>query len=352
MPYSSLSKEAFWKNCRDTESFASDLIYHPKFQFTPDTAIATAGSCFAQNIGRYLRRSSATFLDAEPAPHGLSKTNAARFGYGLYSGRYGNIYTAKQLMQLTEEVLQQETRTDIVWTKEDRFYDALRPNIEPKGLGAPEEVLGQRADHIRRLYRLFKKTDIFIFTLGLTECWQSSETGLVYPSCPGVIAGQYDQKQYQFHNARYTEIYDDLMNAFAHLKLLNPDMKFLLTVSPVPLTASASGEHVLSATTYSKSVLRAVAGDLANDETDVDYFPSYELITGAPFSGQFFEDNLRQVTDAGVDFAMSVFFGAHPSLECQTGTEKPTQPQSHPQGNEELEDRDVCEEVLLDSFRE
>lgn len=349
MPYRSLPGQSFWKFCRNSQNFAADLIYTPKFQITPDLGITTAGSCFAQNIGRYLRASEADLLDAEPAPEGLSEKSQHRFGYGLYSGRYSNIYSAKQLLQLVEEVASKQARTDIVWEKDGCYYDALRPTIEPTGLAGADQVLAQRQDHITRLHQLFTLTDVFIFTLGLTECWVEKTSGLALPTCPGVVAGTYDPDKYEFHNARYLEIHADLQAAFTCLKDLNPDLKLLLTVSPVPLTATASSDHVLSATTYSKSTLRAVAGDLAADDAAIDYFPSYELITGAPFQGRFFKSNLRQVTQSGIDLVMAVFFGAHATLQksppFKTGAKKPgkNQPADTAEG-------DICEDLLLEAF--
>jgi hypothetical protein len=88
---------------------------------------------------------------------------------------------------------------------------------------------------------------------------------------------------------------------------VNPRMRFLLTVSPVPLTATAEKQHILAATTYSKSVLRAAAGFLAQTRQDVDYFPSYELIAQFPTHGKFYESNLRSVKKEGVDFVMAHF---------------------------------------------
>jgi hypothetical protein len=79
-------------------------------------------------------------------------------------------------------------------------------------------------------------------------------------------------------------------------------------VSPVPLTATASGDHVLVATTQSKATLRAIAGDLASWEKVITYFPSYELIASHPMRGTFFNPDMRTVSDAGVDFVMSHFF--------------------------------------------
>ena len=76
----------------------------------------------------------------------------------------------------------------------------------------------------------------------------------------------------------------------------------------MPLTATASGRHVLTATTYSKSVLRAVAGEAADRHEFVDYFPSFEIITSPVFGGAFFEANRRTVAPAGVEFVMSTFF--------------------------------------------
>ena len=37
---------------------------------------------------------------SQPPPALLPTDLHSRFGYGIYSGRYGNIYTARQLLQL------------------------------------------------------------------------------------------------------------------------------------------------------------------------------------------------------------------------------------------------------------
>jgi hypothetical protein len=52
----------------------------------------------------------------------------------------------------------------------------------------------------------------------------------------------------------------------------------LVTVSPVPFSDTFSGQGVVIANTYSKSVLRAVAQDWARSSERVDYFPSYEMV--------------------------------------------------------------------------
>jgi hypothetical protein len=81
----------------------------------------------------------------------------------------------------------------------------------------------------------------------------------------------------------------------------------LLTVSPVPLTATATDQHVLLASTYSKAVLRSVAGDFSTQNALVEYFPSFEIINNPAARGIFFEDNLRSVKKSAVENVMTVF---------------------------------------------
>jgi len=61
------------------------------------------------------------------------------------------------------------------------------------------------------------------------------------------------------------------------------------------------------ASQYSKSTLRSVAGFLAENSPDFEYFPSYEIIT-SPLKGDFrFDDNLRTVTPKAVGYVMEHF---------------------------------------------
>jgi hypothetical protein len=72
----------------------------------------------------------------------------------------------------------------------------------------------------------------------------------------------------------------------------------------VPLVATATPDHVVSASTYSKSVLRAAAGEVLALREQVTYFPSYEIITGSQAPADFFEPDRRNVSEAGVRAVM------------------------------------------------
>jgi hypothetical protein len=153
--------------------------------------------------------------------------------------------------------------------------------------------------------------------------------------CPGTVRGRFDADLHRFVNHGTSDVVSRLEATMNRLREVRPGMRFLLTVSPVPLTATASGGHVLSATMHSKSVLRAAAGELVARRDDVDYFPSYELIAGFQSQGRYYEPNLRSVRLDGVDFVMRHFAAGLGVAPAATDND-----------DGEL----ACEEALLESF--
>lgn len=355
-PYSDLPAASYWKSAVGERHFTDlEALYTPKFLIGRGDRIAVAGSCFAQHVGRNLKAQGFNVLDKEPAPEPLSTDVARNYGYGIYSARYGNIYTARQLLQLLRDSAEGATRDEDFWRRGGRVFDALRPNVEPAGFDSHEEAVLHRRAHLGNVGRLLAETDVFIFTLGLTETWENTETGVVYPTCPGVMAGEFDAAKYRFVNYGFPEILADMVALRDLLKAINPALKMLLTVSPVPLTATASGDHVLVATTYSKSVLRAVCGTITAMFEDVDYFPSYELIASPAARGFFYEPNLRSINRNGVAMVMSQFLGAHvpKGEEARPAADRRERAADRtPRGKAKRERRKdvVCEEELLEAF--
>ncbi|WP_287886039.1 GSCFA domain-containing protein [Paracoccus sp. (in: a-proteobacteria)] len=346
-PYSDLPANAFWRcGVAEADPAAPAGIFAPKFGLGRDAAIATAGSCFAQHVGRALREAGMNVLDAEPPGRGWPPALVRAYNYRVYSARYGNIYTSRQLVQLLEDALEGRVEPAAVWQRDGRFYDALRPTVEPRGFASAEEALALRYAHLAAVRGLFARSSHFIFTLGLTECWADRASGRVWPTCPGVVAGSFDPQRHGFLNLRFGEVLEDLGRARGLLQGLNPGMRMILTVSPVPLTATASGGHVLAATARSKAVLRAAADEFAAAHADVDYFPAYEIVTNPAARGRFFHPDLREVTAEGVAAVMGAFLGAH-GLAAETGPSSTETPEPGTDAAEGV----VCEEILLEAFR-
>ncbi len=360
-PYKKRPEYTFWSSgVAHSSSPVPDELYIKKWPIDKQMAIATAGSCFAQHIGRNLKAAGVNVLDLEPPPKSLSASAQAEFGFSLYSARFGNIYTARQLLQLAKEAFGQFSPADIVWMNEEgKYFDALRPGVEPYGLDSPYEVSRHREYHLKKVRKLFMEMDLFVFTLGLTEAWEHIESGTVYPTAPGTIAGNYDPSVYRFVNYSFQEIYDDIRSFINLIFRARPDNqpKFLLTVSPVPLTATATNNHVMLATTYSKSILRAVAGQLSIDYENIDYFPSYEIIVNPWIFDCHYEKNLRSVKKSSVEIVMKTFLSSHFTEESSLGLscKEDNCPDKNPVEPlcceaDSCNDDVICEDAMLEAF--
>jgi len=353
-PYTNLPDSAFWKTAvASHESMDIDLSWKPAFPVTRQSKILTVGSCFAQHISTSLKKNGFNWLDSEPAPKDLPVNEHAVNHYGVFSFRTGNIYTAALLRQWVSWACGADQNSDYV-EENQRFFDPFRPSLNEHGFATAQAMLAARQQTCDSIFKSIKQADIFIFTLGLTEAWLN-KNGLVYPMCPGTLRGTFSQADHFFHNYDHSEIVQDLNYVFDELRKINPELKFLLTVSPVPLTATAAGEHVLTATTYSKSVLRSAAGWLSKNRPDTDYFPSYEIISAPVFKGQFFERNQRSVTEQGVAFVMHQFLkgigieAALPEFALAAASDLAQLSSSTTSGSARAEN-EMCDEIILESW--
>ena len=297
-PYRGLSDKSFWKKAvveKNPESL--DNIYKKKFSISHSDHIATAGSCFAQHVSRSLKSNGFKVLDKESSD---------------YSANYGNIYTVAQLLQLTKESIGGVPIEDIAWEKDCNFVDALRPGAISSLIKSRDEVIEERIQHLQAVRSVLKELDVFIFTLGLTEAWIRRKDKIVFPTAPGVIAGEFNDEKYKFKNYSFDSIVSDFKEFVRIVKAFRggKGFKIILTVSPVPLTATASKQHILVANTYSKATLRAVAAKLS-ERSSIDYFPSYEIVTNPRYYQGSYDSNLRTVKKSTVDNVMNYFFSEH-----------------------------------------
>lgn len=339
-PYQALPVRAFWRPAV-AEPAIEEIrdLWTPKFPIGQDDPILTVGSCFAARIGHALIDLGMNFLDAEPAPPGLTREQRQARHYGEFSFRVGNIYTAAMLRQWLSWAFGPAAPPDTVWAENGRFFDPYRPSVDPDGYASAENVLAAREVTLDAIRRGVAKAKCLVFTLGLTETWTDLADDTVYPACPGTVRGTFDERRHAFRNSTFAEVYHHLGEVLELARAANPDLRFVLTVSPVPLTATVSGQHVLVASTYSKSVLRAVAGQLAQENDHVDYFPAYELITGQPTRSRFYAENLRSVTPEGVSFVLRHFMAGLRPVASTPETVRRL-----------VEGGDACDDALLDYY--
>lgn len=300
-PYREQPDQAFWSRAVSSNFDVRELVQVHEPLLRSGEKFASAGSCFAANVIGPLENAGFEYVRTEELPGPLSSL-PENLGYAKFSARYGNIYTARQFRQLLERAAGQFEPRELYWEEPGRVIDPFRP-----GLRYPAKTLAEfrelQESHLLAVRRAFSEADVTIFTLGLTECWESTLDGAVFPTCPGTIGGEFDPSRHRFRNLSVNEVVSDMERALGIIRTWKSSARFILTVSPVPLVATATKEHVLTSTVLSKSILRAAAGILAESEA-VTYFPAYEIVTGPQAPTDFFEDDRREVSAKAISAVM------------------------------------------------
>jgi hypothetical protein len=350
-PYLAIPHEARWRDVMaDRTPQEIDPHLDTRLRISPSDRIASAGSCFAQRIVESLRSTGYNYLVTEEGSPFLSAEDKKTLGYGLYSARYGNVYSALQLLQLFRRAFGSYEPAEPLWRlAKGGYVDPFRPSVQPDGFKTEEECLGDREAHLAAVRRMFREVDIFAFTLGLTETWCSKIDGAAFPSCPGSsLGGTYDPSRHLFHNFSVSEVTDHLNAFVAELQAVNPKAQIILTISPVPLLATFEPRHVLQATVYSKSVLRVASEEILRRHPHVHYFASYEIVLASGDSKNYFLDDHRTVSDAAVAHVMECFHRQYTGVQAAASTEKVKQNDAAPADNKPMCDEDLVMAALAD----
>lgn len=155
----------------------------------------------------------------------------------------------------------------------------LDPNLSFGAMLRPkDEVLALRR-RVTDAVAQVRRCRLVILTLGLVEAWYDTLAGIYLTEAPSYRACRRSLERYELHVLSHGENMEALEEIYSLLvQHGHPDMRLVLTVSPVPFQATFGQEDVVIANTYSKSTLRAVAGDFAHRHPCVDYIPTFESV--------------------------------------------------------------------------
>ena len=274
----------------------------PKFKFARDDKIYAIGSCFARGIEHALTARGVTVESMAREFATFQPVNKEVTGLG-FTNKYNTFSILNELSWALDPEAAFPVDSIFQVTESAWFDPHCTPTLELAGFSetlnrrALMQTVAKRVAHCRGL----------IITLGLVEAWRDCKTGIYTNSTPIRSALKPDPDRYEFHVTSFVENWESLESIHALLtRYGHPDLRIVITVSPVPLLATFSKMDVVVANTYGKSLLRTVAQEWAAAHENVDYFPSYEIVQNSSREAVW-EADLRHVTGAAVEHIMDLF---------------------------------------------
>lgn len=344
-PYRELASTAYWRGSVSRGEVPVGI--NPRGVFLPTDRVVSAGSCFASNLVPWLDMAGIEYVRTEQ-PHPAFAHLPENLGYRDFSAAYGNMYSVRQFVQLIQRAWKRFKPLEDRWHEDGKVVDPFRPGLKYPAM-SDGEFDALTAQHLDRVAAALEAATVVVFTLGLTEAWRSRLDGAVFPVAPGVIAGEFDSDRHEFVNFDYESVVGDLRELRGMLNELPQQPRLVLTVSPVPLVATAVSAHVLCSSIYSKSVLRAAAGYAADTLAGIEYFPAYEIVTGPQAPKDFFDTDARTVRPQAIEIVMRAMMGEASAGLGMTPSESVAAPDGVASVRlSNLISEAECEEAMLD----
>ena len=244
-------------------------------RFTQADELLLMGSCFATNIGALL--ADARFRpDVNP---------------------FGVLYNPLSVSTALRELV-----TGRLYKEEDLFFfrECWHSPMHHGSFSAftPEETLNTINSRLHHAYKKLPELNWLMVTMGTAYVYKQKESGQVVANCH-----QLPESHFLRYRLSVEEIVEDYTALITEMSALNPDLKWLFTVSPI--RHIRDGMH---ANQLSKSTLLLAIDRLQQLFPErVFYFPSYEIILDELRDYRFYADDMLHPSPLAIRYLWECF---------------------------------------------
>lgn len=291
------------------DRFDEDVVpieFQPKFSLDAGDTFFCIGSCFARNIEEKLIYAGIDVLS--------KRIKCPQAEYPLRPNGSVNKFTTHSIRnELAWQVDRPLIDETLFEQRADGWYDLqLSPGVRPVSL---DRAIERRRYLIDEYFDRIRMASVVIITLGLNEVWFDELSGRFLNAAPSIYAIRRTPGRYRL---RTTDVAQNVreLEAIAELIFqLNSRAKILVTVSPVPMGESFSGRDVVVANTASKATLRAAAEVICAAHPQIDYYPSFEMISASVRTRVYEIDNMH-VTEEAVSVVIRRFLRSYLEIDA------------------------------------
>lgn len=136
-----------------------------------------------------------------------------------------------------------------------------------------------------------------VFTLGTNHVYILNETGEIVDNCR-----KRPQRLFTERELTVDECAEYLCRAIGRLRSVNPDMRVVLTVSPIRYA-----KYGFHGSQLSKAVLLLAADKVVREQDMVEYFPAYEIVNDELRDYRFYREDMLHPSDQAVEYIWQRF---------------------------------------------
>jgi hypothetical protein len=244
------------------------------FHISYQDKILFIGSCFSENIGNRLTRLK---FDVLQNPNGILY-DPISISDALFSYIENEPFDEKYLFKLNGLWHS--------WNHHSYFSESNKT-----------EVLERITNSRLCAHDFLKRTKFVFITFGTAFSYLLKNTSENVANCHKAPANNFEKILLPIE-----QIKADLLSVITALEIFNPDLKIIITVSPVKHVRDGVIEN-----NRSKSRLIEAAHSIAEEKQHVFYFPAYELVNDILRDYRFYKKDLVHPNEQAIDFVFEKF---------------------------------------------
>ncbi|MFN3753470.1 GSCFA domain-containing protein [Flavobacterium sp.] len=250
----------------------------PVYEYPIDyrSKILSLGSCFAENMGEKFQY----------------------FKFQITTNPFGIIFNPVSIEKLADRIVNQT-----LFTEADIFFhnDLWHCYDVHSELSHPDKM-----EFLKRLNLILQQSNPLIIqashiiiTYGTSWVYRHNSTNEIVANCHKV-----SQKEFTKEILSPETIQQSIQNTIALLQKVNPDCKFIFTVSPVRHLKDGFSENQRS-----KAHLITAIQEIINYQLlIVNYFPSYEIMMDELRDYRFYAEDMLHPSQSAIDYIWIRFF--------------------------------------------
>lgn len=260
------------------------LIPSPGFSINYHHKILFLGSCFATNIGSKLEK----------------------LKFNSITNPFGVIYNPASVAQSIDLLLsnKQFSENDL------SFYNDLWFSLyHHTTFSSPdkEKCLENINNTLQAANKITQKADIVFITLGTSWIYRQKSTDRVVSNCHKIPA-----KEFSHEYLEPAESYRILSEQLENLTSFNPNIKIILTISPIRHWKDGAIENMRS-----KAALIIAAKELEKQFGNIYYFPVYELFMDEMRDYRYYASDMLHPSEFALEYVWEKFVHTFFTSETQ-----------------------------------
>jgi len=268
--------------CAMSDAYRTEIKIQPSQHPIDHTQkIITIGSCFSQVIGQRM-------MD---------------FKFDTFVNPFGTIYNPISILRLLGQPDLDED--GIIENNGVYLHYDLHSQLRAKDRKTLQTVIRERNTEV---WSYLQKADWLVITLGTAFVYELKDQKRIVANCHKMPSNHFEKRMLGMK-----EMIAAFDTAYAKLKQSNPELKILLTVSPVRHIKDGIAENTLS-----KSLLRVFCDYCVQSSDQVFYFPSYEIMVDDLRDYRFYKQDLIHPNVTAEEYIWSRFVETY----CTDSTRK------------------------------